>query len=355
MKRIIACLLALSLTLCMFLASVPALAEDSVEMRTVVDLGGAELEVPAHPERIVILPDAICSLAWQLMGGADRMITLTNSSKNQWTNFLGAKIYPEMESVPAGLEENVEELLSHDPDLIISMSGGTAYQDQNDAFAALGQPVYMIPSDALYNDPIAVIEAMGDLLNCEDRAAQLVNYMNETDAFVAERVETIEETGKRLYNTVWVDDMKAWTAGSINAGIISALKCENISDDPASSTAFTMEEIIGYDPEIVFISFDDYTPQNFYDNEVPGQDWTVTTAVKNHQVYRGPSLLQRWAQSFSTEKFLYKRWMAAVVYPEVFPMDECVEYIRSYLKDFYGYEISDDELAYCLNTEENGL
>ena len=197
---------------------------------------------------------------------------------------------------------------------------------------------------------------MGMLLNCEARADQLIAYMQETDAFIDERMESVAgDTGVRIYNTVWVDDMKAWTAGSFNGAIIQSLKAENISDNPASSTAFSMEEIIAYDPEIIIISFADYGVQDFYDNAIPGQDWSAVSAVVNGRVYHAPALVQRWAQSFCTEKFLYKRWMASIVYPEVFPMSEVEDYVRSYLRDFHGYEITDEELALCMNRAENGL
>lgn len=357
MKRILSAILVFTLLLCtMFAGSSIAFAEEAAATKTVIDFDGTELEVPADPQRIVVLPDAICSLTWLLMGGADRMVCLTDSSMDDWSNYLGSQLYPEMADMPHGIEQNVEELLTYDPDLIISMSGGTAYQEQNDALAALGYPVYMISSEALYGDPVSVIREMGALLNCEDRAAQLIQYMGETDAYIAEKMETVTEgTGKRVYNTVWVDDMKAWTAGSFNGAIIDALKSENISYNEASSTAFSMEEIITYDPEIVIISFADYTVQDFYNNAIPGQDWSTISAIKNGQVYRSPALVQRWAQSFCTEKFLYKRWMASVIYPDVFPMSEVKDYIKSYLKDFHGYEITDEALAQFMNSEENGL
>ena len=54
-------------------------AAGDVEMHTVTDLEGNELEVPVHPQRIAVLPDAICSLTWLLEGGGDDMLCLTES------------------------------------------------------------------------------------------------------------------------------------------------------------------------------------------------------------------------------------------------------------------------------------
>ena len=334
--------------------------ESAVEYRTVTDLTGAEIEVPVEPHKVAVLPDAICSLSWILMDGGDNMLCLTESSKNSWETSLGHLIYPDMADHRTDILENMEELAAAGPDLVITMTasetGGDWYADQNAQLEALGIPAYGIPSDALYADPIAVIEAMGDLLNCQDRAAQLVQYMEETDAAIEEKQEEIAAAEKqRVYNSVWVDDMKAWTAGSINGQIINALQAENISQDSASSTAFTMEEILSFDPQVLILSFTDYTPQDFYDNNVPGQDWSATSAVMNHQVYSAPSCVQSWAQSFSVEKFLYKRWMASVLYPEIFPMSETEEYISNYLKDYYGFEITEDQLKVCMRYEQNGM
>lgn len=60
-----------------------------VTMHTVTDLEGNELEVPVHPQRIAVLPDAICSLTWLLEGGGDDMLCLTESSKGDWEDYLG--------------------------------------------------------------------------------------------------------------------------------------------------------------------------------------------------------------------------------------------------------------------------
>ena len=353
MKRIISLILTLVLVLSMTFVGC-AFAEEA-ETRVVVDMAGNEVVVPVKPQRVAVLPDAMCTLSWILMGGTDNMACITESSKGHWTNGLGQYIYPEMADIPVGAEQNVEELMTLDPDLIITMSGDP-YADLTAAYVELGLPVYTVTSEALYGDPIACISALGELYGCEERANQLIAYMNETDAYIDDVLADVEAgSGPRMYNTVWIKDMKAWTAGSFNGKIIDALKCQNISDDPASSTAFTMEEILAYDPEIIIISFDDKTPEDFYNNNIEGQDWTSTTAVKNHAVYSGPSMVQRWAQSFSAEKFLYKRWMASVVYPDLFPMSETEAYIKAYLSDFYGYEIPDDVYAACMCTELNGI
>ncbi len=353
MKRIFSIILMLVMVMTMSFAGC-TLAEEA-ETRTVTDMAGNEVVVPVHPQRIAVLPDAMCTLSWILMGGADNMVCITESSKGHWTDGLGKYIYPEMADIPVGSEQNVEELMTLDPDLIITMSGDW-YADLTAQYVELGIPVYTVTEEALYGDPVACISALGELYGCENRANQLINYMNETDAYIEEKLSDVEEgSGPRIYNTVWIKDMKAWTSGSINGQIIKSLKAQNISDDPASSTAYTMEEIIAYDPEIVIISFNDNTPDDFYNNNIEGQDWTGTSAAKNHKIYSGPSMVQRWAQSFSAEKFLYKRWMASVVYPDLVPMEETESYIKAYLKDFYGYEIPDDVYAECMCTEANGF
>lgn len=327
-----------------------------VAMHTVTDLEGNELEVPVHPQRIAVLPDAICSLTWLLEGGGDDMLCLTESSKGDWEDYLGHLVYPDMADLRTDLMDNMEELAAADPDLVITMTGGGWYDDQNEQLAALGIPTYAITSEALYGDPVTVIQSMGELLDCKDRADQLISYMQDTDSYIDGKIEELGDiTPQRVYNAVWVDDMKAWTAGSINGQIIKDLKAENISEDEASSTAFSMEEILNYDPEVLILSFTDYQPQDFYDNKVPGQDWSTVSAVVNKKVYGAPVCMQSWAQSFSAEKFLYKRWMASILYPDTFPMSETEDYIRSYLKDFYNYDISDDQIKECMRYADNGM
>lgn len=47
--------------------------------------------------------------------------------------------------------------------------------------------------------------------------------------------------------------------------------------------------------------------------------------------------------------------MASILYPDTFPMSETEDYIRSYLKDFYNYDISDDQIKECMRYADNGM
>ena len=48
-----------------------------------------------------------------------------------------------------------------------------------------------------------------------------------------------------------------------------------------------MEQIIDWDPEMIYLSnFDDFLPENLYNNSFDGQDWSNVKAVKNKKVYK---------------------------------------------------------------------
>lgn len=95
-----------------------ALFASAAELRTIKDMDGAEVKIPAKVERIAALWHSNNQILLAL-GGADKIVATTdNISKNAW--FL--KIYPRLAQIPVLLKNNdvnLEELMSRNPDVVI--------------------------------------------------------------------------------------------------------------------------------------------------------------------------------------------------------------------------------------------
>ena len=149
-----------------------------------------------------------------------------------------------------------------------------------------------------------------------------------------------------------VHEMTCFTGG-INTYITTLEGGQNFTL-PEDITEPSMESILEYDPEIIFISnFDDVTPEDFYENKLEGQEWSNVSAVKNHKVYKVPCGLYRWAPPNTFEKPLYMKWTASIVQPEIFSDYDIRTEISDFYKDYYGYELSDEQLDSLLRLDLN--
>ena len=88
------------------------------EVKTITDMTGNEVKIPAQTQKIAALWHANNQVIL-VLGGADKIVTTTDQiKKNKWF----AKIYPRIAEVPAALNGNdiqIEELVKLAPDVVV--------------------------------------------------------------------------------------------------------------------------------------------------------------------------------------------------------------------------------------------
>lgn len=328
------------------------------ETRTVVDATGAEVEVPAHPKRIAVPAMVLPNMVYALQGNAENMVSIPPAAYSGWEMSILKDLAPELEDVDTTMVNddfsvNVEALADADVDLVLNWDSET---DQAEQLKALGIPCVLVSSakdmDGLKN----LVTMLGDALNCEDRAKQATDWYDETMDYFNSKADEVaalsEDEMPRVLHFQNVYEMTCYTGG-INTYITTLEGGQNFTL-PEDITEPSMETILEYDPEIIFISnFDDVTPEDFYENKLEGQDWSKVSAVKNHKVYKVPCGLYRWAPPNAFEKPLYMKWTASIVQPEIFSDYDIRKEISDFYKDYYGYELSDEQLDSLLRLDLN--
>lgn len=328
------------------------------ETRTVVDATGAEVEVPAHPKRIALPAMVLPNMVYALQGNAENIVSIPPAAYSGWEMSILKDLAPELEDVDTTMVNddfsvNVEALADADVDLVLNWDSET---DQAEQLKALGIPCVLVSSakdmDGLKN----LVTMLGDALNCEDRAKQVTDWYDETMDYFNSKADEVaalsEDEMPRVLHFQNVHEMTCYTGG-INTYITTLEGGQNFTL-PEDITEPSMETILEYDPEIIFISnFDDVTPEDFYENKLEGQDWSNVSAVKNHKVYKVPCGLYRWAPPNTFEKPLYMKWTASIVQPEIFSDYDIRTEISDFYKDYYGYELSDEQLDSLLRLDLN--
>ena len=320
------------------------------ETRTVVDATGAEVEVPAHPKRIAVPAMVLPNMVYALQGNAENMVSIPPAAYSGWEMSILKDLAPELEDVDTTMVNddfsvNVEALADADVDLVLNWDSET---DQAEQLKALGIPCVLVSSAKDMDGLKSLVTMLGDALNCEDRAKQVTDWYDETMDYFNSKADEMP----RVLHFQNVHEMTCYTGG-INTYITTLEGGQNFTL-PEDITEPSMETILEYDPEIIFISnFDDVTPEDFYENKLEGQDWSNVSAVKNHKVYKVPCGLYRWAPPNTFEKPLYMKWTASIVQPEIFSDYDIRTEISDFYKDYYGYELSDEQLDSLLRLDLN--
>lgn len=265
---------------------------------------------------------------------------------------------PEMENVDTTMVDNdynmnLEALASADVDLVFNWEEKL---DQAEQLEALGIPCVILPyatNLATLQDLMAVL---GDALNCQERTEFAIQWYKDTQDYFDSKADAVaalkDEEKPRVLHFQRVEKMQVYGKGmnpnvtKMEGGVSYLL--------PAEVSAPTMEDIIAFDPEIIFLSnFDNITPEDLYENRIPGQEWSGVSAVVNHRVYKVPCGLYRWAAPNIFEKPFYMRWTASIVQPEIFSDIDVRAELKQFYHDYYSYDLSEEQLDEIFRVEVN--
>lgn len=368
-KRWMAGLLGMIMAITPLAAAAPAFAEttaseaeaDEAGTHTYVDAAGREVEIPDQVERLAIVQMVLPVMCYALQGHTDNFVAIPPASHTGWEGSMLETLAPSMGDVDIEVinndrEINMEALMNYNPDLVISFTG---VEDQASQLEAMGIPVVLLNSAQDLATLEDLISQLGEVLNCQDRAEELLNWYSEKEAYVDSKKEAIDalsdEEKPRVLNFQNVNDFKIYPTG-VNASIVERTGGQNIvlTGDAAEVSSPSMEQIMEFDPEVIFISnFDDVTPDDFYNNVFEGQDWSSISAVKNHRVYKVPLGLYRWAPPNTVEKPLYMLWIASKLQPEIFSDLDLEQEIRDFYQTYLHYELSDEEYQKIIKADIN--
>lgn len=330
---------------------------ETVEKRTFVDDAGVEMEVPEKIDRIVVG-------AWQMaaplavyLGGGEKIVGMAPASMKAAENGLLGEMYPELLDAETefynGGDINMEELLKLDPDIVIGVG-----EEQAEAIRAAGIPATVVSVSKWDYDVIETydhwLETFDAIFGGSAYGKDVTEYSNQVQSAIMEKVSTIpvEErkkvmilfaysdatmstSGKGFFGQSWCD-----LTGAINVG-------EGI--ESLGSAAINMEQVYEWNPDVIIITnFTTAQPEDLYNNTIGSDDWSSVNAVKNKQVYKMPlGIYRSYTPGADTPVTL--QWFAKAVYPELFQDMDVEQIAKDYYKDFYGFELTDEQLENMFN------
>ena len=336
-KKLLSLLFAAVMLLTMLCGCVPAGAS-APETRTVTDMAGREVTLPAEIDSIATFGACgVLNAFVELMGAGSKICnnmspSFTKSSK--WK--MQYEFAPQIADAPvlenADREVLIEEVLKLHPDLCLTMSKGTAeYLAENGLTV-----VYLAWSEV--EDVKAAVELMGEILGAEDIAADYIQYFDGTVARAEELTSglTDEQRAKVLYGSVAKRSQphriaEWWIA---KAGAIS------VTDDghDGESYEYTTEKLLQWNPDVMLLS------ANEKDELKANAQLAGITAIENDAMYLVPTVAHVWGNR-TVEQPLTILWTINKCYPELLPAEQLAEDIHYFYEHFFLYDMSGEQIA----------
>ena len=336
----------------------------TAEMRTIVDQKGTEVTIPQKVERIVsggILP---YFHTWYVATNSTKEIVgMHPNSYNAAKNSMLAKMSPDVLNASTNFvqngELNIEELMKINPDVYFEIASD---EKSIEAARNVGINTVAIKSiDAAAAEPLATFNSWltltGQIADTTERADKFIEIGTAVQTEINEKIDNltaeqkpdalmiyqlsedaITVSGKKFFGNQWLN---ATGANDVAAdGGVEGRKDVN------------MEQVYAWNPEIIYLTnFTEVQPEDLYNNTIEGQDWSHIKAVQNKQVYKIPLGIYRWFPP-SGDAPLMLKWLANINQPTLFNYDMNAE-IKAYYEEFYGYNVTDDEINQILHPSSN--
>lgn len=333
--------------------------QTTAEERIIIDQNGDEVTIPGEVNSIVsggILP---YFHTWYVATNSTKeIVAMHPNSYNAAENSILAKLSPDVlnastEFVKNG-EINIEELMKVNPDVYFELSTN---QDTIDQARAAGINTVAIKAiDAAAAEPLATFNSWLEL------TAQIADTHERSDKFLATGQAVQDEitakikdlTPEQKPNALMVYQLSDQSITVSGKGFfgnqwLNATGANDVAEnDVQGRKDVNMEQIYNWNPEVIYLTnFTPIQPEDLYNNTIAGQDWSQVEAVKNKQVYKIPLGIYRWFPP-SGDAPLMLKWLASKNQPTLFDYN-MTEEIRAYYKDFYEYDLTDEEIHDILN------
>ena len=351
MKKITAFLLTLSLLLAL---TACGSGTPAVQTRTVTDHLGNTVEVPAEIDRIAvcdILP--LPSVLTVFFDSAEKIVAMPSTAMNAAANGLLGQLYPEILDAETGFIDgstlNIEELLKLQPDVVFYNAART---EQAELLKKAGLPAVAVSVNKWDYDCMETLNQwiglLGQLFPENDRGAAVAAYAERVYDLVQQRTADIPQK-ERVFFLYKYTDTGIMTSGSHFFGQwwADAMGAENVAAEITTDNQVTvnMEQVYDWNPGTIFITnFTEAAPEDLYENSVGVYDWSAIEAVENRQVYKMPLGMYR-SYTPGVDAPVTLLWLAKTVYPEQFSDIDIIAETKSYYKEVFGIDLTEDQAA----------
>jgi iron complex transport system substrate-binding protein len=315
----------------------------------ITDLAGNTVSVPTNITKIVDFWHAHNQIVFML-GAADKLVgTTDNFKKMKWANV----VYPglaNVESLVTGSGSNqavnYEEALNLSPDVCFASSKDMVTSGTDQGLTMVN--VMFQDYEGLRDDVNLTAKILGS--DAQKTAQKWEDLLDENIKTVEDRMSGVSDSDKvkvlhivspssltKVDGTNCIVDEWIKLAGGVNA-----IQTEGNMID------VTMEDIVKADPEVIIIGSG---AADAVQKLLSDSAWSGVTAVENKAVYANPTGVFPWDR-YSGEEALQVLWAAQKLNPDKFSDIDMVAKTREFYKDFYGFDLTDDQANRIINAQD---
>lgn len=334
-----------------------ATTNNKVEKQTVVDLKGNQVEVPKNLKKLAVVPMPWAYVVYAFDGNSERLAAIHPGTKGAYKGkFLEGrdKHFGKVDTtlINQNFTVNMEGLANAGVEACLLWT----YQEaETKKLNAIG-----VKSVLIYNDTVENLKKsfliVGKLLGKEEKAKALNAYYDEAYTSILKHKDEVAKAKKP--SILFLRNAQLRLQGNDNfmhqileiGGAYNPM--EQVALD-SNNKNISMEQVYKMNPDIILLSnFDEFVPDDLYNNRIPGQDWSTVKAVKEKRVYKVPLGIYRW-DAPGVETPLMMRWVAHTMQPEIFKEVEIKKETKDFYKKFLNMELSEAELAQIFADEAN--
>ena len=329
-------------------ACVTSEPDDKVDTRTITDVTGREVEVPATVNSVACTGIQATRMA-VYAGGVDKITAVSNNEKGaKLDNLCGPVVYAysekfqDLPAIASGFpqfEIYPEEMVAVAPDVILHASADATELDELQAKTQV--PVIGVGTSTDFTEDQfrQTMNLLGDLFGTKEKTDSLIAFVDDCVADLDNRTKDIPDSEKPTvyYGGVSFRGYNGMDATYANYHPFAAIHANNVADNTGGDGAMTieLEQVTAWDPDIIFINMEPATLSILNDEFSTNREFFENlSAVKNGKVYA------QEAYNFvytNVELSLVNAYYAAtIIYPEQFADVNFEEKAAEILTAFLG-------------------
>lgn len=325
--------------------------------RTIIDQVGNEVVLPEKIERVVIASVWPLASVYILSMGTDKLVGLDPAIISAAENSMLIKIAPEISEIDSSFSQggymNVEELMKLNPDVVLYSA--SVPEDYEVAKQAGVPAVGFSLSIKDYNAVETInswIELLEEVMGEDISSTEYVEYGNEIQNLVAERLKDVQEEDKpttMIIHKYSDDTISVPGAGTWADYWITASGGINVASGVQGTKETSMEQVYEWNPgKILITNFNDALPEDIYNNTLCSSDWSTISAVENSDVNKIPLGMYRWYVTCSDSPMMLL-WMAIENHPALFEDIDFNATMKDFYSKFYDMELTDEDIEQILS------
>ena len=274
-----------------------------------------------------------------------KIIFMPQSAKNALVNSLAAEFYPQIHSIKASNNENLEEFLMLNADLYICHKANLKLCDGLKRAGV--NLIELETSKGNYNSKEVLAHWLKELekkMKLKEKGSKIIDKITQTEKQIQDKTKAAKKPRAAIIFT--------YQDGKIRLGGIFA---DYLLEKSAATNAYkgisntdgniNLEELYRLNPEIIYITnFTPTQPEDLF-NDPKFKD---IKAIKDKRVYKLPLGTYRpFAPSLDLEIVL--KFLAQKNHPDLFKEVNIKEEFKRHFKEFYKLDLNDKQLETILN------